>query len=634
MKSLFKLIAIKRLALHGAAIAVILLMFNSAQLHCQALWPCGYVRDFIPEPTESIKEVNIVVWKMTYGGWTPWAATDQADAQIAINVANAIFSVVPAATKTLTGNPYIQDNRIRLVLKTFTTVVDPNVFDDTEAAYTGIGSPNGVYRDYNAINIYLVENTSPPYPLNLITPKDFTHPGYGVKNYIRFSTGSNDLMSNYGRNLAHEVGHILGLQHANAANFIGFPEANCSTCSVSVLGDFAPETSGGQCGTSGVSNNLMNAATGCEWYHSPEQAAVMHYHLMTQRPNWLTPASYSAVTAANSAFDFTVTTSQTWSTPRFFKGNVTIPSGVTLSITAQVGMQRGGKFVVKTGGQLFIDHAKITNLSGQLWDGIDVEGNPSIAQTGLMWLVHQGRLHLQYATLENSVNAVRNYGYDQAGNPWKTGGIIIANDTRFQNNVRDLEFKAYPHVSASRFDECDFLTNDTINNNSAPYVHVSMWGTYGVQFNGCHFENAKQNLYPYTGQGIHSIDAVYEIRDDVYGGHTSFKGFKEAIRVANSNPLRVVNVYETEFNNNKTGIEFLNMTTPIISENQFTMTPSGSKCVALNSCTDYSIDNNNFKGATGSAGNRVGVYASMSGAGAHRIYRNDFRNLFTGIIPQ
>jgi hypothetical protein len=154
-----------------------------------------------------------------------------------------------------------------------------------------------------------------------------------------------------------------------------------------------------------------------------------------------------------------------------------------------------------------------------------------------------------------------------------------------------------------------------------------------VKFQGCKFEN--DISYGVMGEGIHSVDAIYEVTKSNSKG-CEFKNLDKGISAYNPNRLRQVYVFDSKFNNNHAGITLSSADGAYFGRNTFTITGYANSQaqygIYLNDCKNYTANSNTI--TSNSQQGSYGIYASYSGNGAHRIFRNTFENLHAAILPQ
>lgn len=425
----------------------------------------------------------------------------------------------------------------------------------------------------------------------------------------------------------------------NPPPVVGPDNPPCNSCQELVDGTF-----------NNASNNIMGGQDPNDWI-SPLQMGrrrrVMH----------LSPIRKFAKDVNSDAINtWNITLSEMWDFDIQMYQDIIVKAGNTLTVKCKIAMAKGGKIIVEKGAKLVVDGGEITTWSkSDLWKGIEVEGtygqpqlifNPTgyAADFGIVNIINN-------ALITNAHNGVTNARSDANGNIiWgNQGGIIIAENANFVNNLRDVQFLSYQNPMGndrSYFHKCNFKTTSALINNWFPIVRVSMWDTRGISFLGCNFEYAAGNAYQLSnkGEGIYSIDATYNI--DQYCANnnnnpcntpikTQFKGFDNGLVVDNSNPLRVVRVMNTNFYDNHFSSTFYNNVTTPIFENNYVRTSSiggAGTGLYLNNCKNYNVRNNTFLQNTALVdGGDVGIYANNSQAGAHSIYRNSFANFAVGI---
>jgi hypothetical protein len=647
------------------AIFIILLTNYKVALVGQTLWQCtfdassdtlaidnyatpcnlDYLRSFVPDSTDPSLVVEVTVWMFKNDNGNGFWSGDSSDAAAMLARISSLYSNLQPANLNA-GAANISNAKISFHLKSFHEVHD-------SMAYTNQHYRDSNYYDPNSINFYFATNGLS----NVLNPPN---------NKVHYNTDKptniccdGDVYPNDNHQAeAHEMGHALGLKHTkyepvsvngplyNGTSYIETGE-NC--CPKVFVDDVALEQGGvwavfGGCNDPNRSNNIMGYNQFCRQYFSPLQMAVMHYHLRTTFKNMLTASSYNNDLARNPNLDVEIQSNQIWYTNRYFKGNITVKSGNRLWIHCKVAMAKGTYIIVEKNAQLIVDFdGEITNISGQLWGGILVEGTSNLGQQvnnttfhapnhGVVRILNQGKV-------SQAENGVKNYLTDSTGNiDWsRRGGVIICENAIFENNKRDVEFISYQSPlgnDRSMFKSCTFRTDSNFNSTSPPYAHVSMWNTKGIQFNGCTFEHLAGDKFGFDhGRGIHSIDAIYSV--DKNGTTTSkFNNLSWGVLVGNTNPLKVVNIQNSEFTDCEVDAVYLKNMNNAIFNNNIVNIPYhyASTGLYLHTCKNYQVKNNSFEETPAQQFKyNVGVYAYNSQAGSHQIYNNLFSNLEQGI---
>ena len=635
--------------------------------------------------------------------WTYSAdPTTSADAQSCLDVVNAVYASIPTTPQlTLVGTPTgIGTAKIKFLLKGFNVITSDqaylNVQDEADGTY------GYTHFDPNAINVFLGTQTSTfvsggvvvshyyggnigvPPPLNSSVPElGYPHNVIMVnpENSFTLAPWSDTArvaryanIRYFGGTLAHEFGHtLLGLDHTqilasinNSPNGCNCPgdhyysiKPNFGCCKLIEANDYVAEdfpcidngtvTCKSQyaqqgCNTPGASDNMMSMNSGCYRYFSPQQMAIMHFNLRTILKDFLTANGYTAATTVNHSFDYTLTGDEIWNDgDRYFKGDIIIPSGKTLSITCGVAMAKAAKIIVRIGGLLVVDGGTITNISGTTWDGIHAEGSPQLSQStthsiNANALQYQALVKiLNGGTISNAVRGFRNYYSGE----YYAGGVIIAQDANFINNGIDVSFSNYRPTwvqpalpSASRFYHCNFKTTDLMALNGAIPSHAKLLDSKGVQFYGCNFETTGTTILV-NSSGIYSENSSYYVSS--YGGTTptTFKKMYKGVWVNNSVPLIVPTITRSKFENNfNAGAYFYNVYNLGFETNTLVVPSSNSSVsgVYLNSCKYYKIKNNTFtEDPNSSYKQSSGLCVINSKIGAHEVYKNTFSNFMMGI---
>lgn len=251
-----------------------------------------FLNDLAPLANDRVIEVRVNFWIYTpttnsaTGVWTkPNTCTTYTDIVQALEEVNALFqnTVVPTIPVAGVGT-YTTGVKIKFVPAGFSYVHDSNT-------YTLI--PNAYLTNYdpNAINVYVGNNDYLGQPQEFGATCVHDYPGAAV-NWVelrpdyqynaQWNSGNQD-WDNVNRrvgDLAHEFGHILGLNHTTNSESTVVPSIGC--CSYTVSDYFADAGSYDPCpGTWNIytnnwgtgSNNLMSQNRACgNQYLTPSNA--------------------------------------------------------------------------------------------------------------------------------------------------------------------------------------------------------------------------------------------------------------------------------------------------------------------------------------------------------------------------
>lgn len=565
----------------------------------------------------------------------------------ALRQVDSIWSNLAVNTLSLSGQmvPFIQDTKIKFVMDgPLNIIADDNTYTFTPSAESGT-----VYNSSTAINVYYGTR----YPVGLGAYWSAPFVDQPLPNpHIHFPTadlGSNPPTRDLGDGdhayiLAHELGHVLGLDESSIFNNAvcqgaSFINISGGCCNQICADDYVLETNifWAPCGTPGGSNNMMSENIGCHNYFSPQQMAIMHYNLRTDLRNYLSASGYTAATERNPAFDYNVTTNEIWQDgDRYFKGNISVKANKTLTIKCRVAMTTRSNITVEPGAQLIIDGGHITNISGRMWTGIKVLGNPNQSQTATNpnnpgAFLYQGLVRMKNgAKISNATFGVQNF----SGTWTNAGGVLFAQNSIFLNNKWDVALESAnnqaPKVNGSWIYNCNFETSGFLNDASSPPTdHIYLYRVKGVAIKGCTIQCLPYHYSP--GNGIRSIDASYVVQENG-NNPTVFKNLSRGIFVNNINLMTVPNISGCIFQDNqKFAAYFLNAHYLSFVSNTIIIPPtSGSEGVYLNNSRFYTIKGNSFT-TSGPALNASGLLIYKSQAGAHSVYKNNFSKLRVGI---
>lgn len=336
-------------------------------------------------------------------------------------------------------------------------------------------------------------------------------------------------------------------------------------------------------------------------------------------------------------------------------GYLKIPTGATVHINNMTfSFAQNAEMIIEKGAKVYLNNSILTSdaCNGIMWEGVRVYGTSNGTQS----FANQGYLNMQNnSEINNAYIGVALHKRDNSGNiDWATnGGRIIAKNSKFRNNKRDVIFLTYNnYTSGSNFTNCDFLTNihPLADGVSTPNTHVSMLDVKGIKFNGCRFNNTTNSNIAQRGKGIVSIDAGYEVsfhcnalvpwgspcptNDRIISSFSNLEYGIEA-RAAN-NMANTITVKYTDFFENNRATYFNNIPTYTYVNNTIklgnSISPSHTWPYGLYSdgCTGYIVENNSFTTAYG--GNSYGIVMSNSNNNGttpdqNEVYHNYFNNL-------
>lgn len=335
---------------------------------------------------------------------------------------------------------------------------------------------------------------------------------------------------------------------------------------------------------------------------------------------------------------------------------IQVDSGEIMTVTGTIHCSPGTRIIVRPGGKLVVDGGTITSAcSGEMWQGIEVVGNPDKRQIP-QW---QGVVELKNgATIKNAHCAIRT-GLQGDSVYFTTGGIIQADSAFFINNRRSVEFMSYTNHSPagnvmnnqSYFYRCVFTVDDDNlfgQDNGSFIDHVTMWAVRGVKFRGCDF----RNLTTTSGDRRHAIytdNAGFSVDDycgaNIYVGcecfgyskSSTFSGFTTAVEVNTSGHQHSVDVNRAQFANNGTGVRVNGNNYVTVTRCDFDLqnaTTHNIYGLYLNACTGYLVEGNTFHRTSAPSGNFVckGVEVANSGHQSNLLHLNEFTFLSHGVF--
>ncbi len=356
-----------------------------------------------------------------------------------------------------------------------------------------------------------------------------------------------------------------------------------------------------------------------------------------------------------------------------FEEGILIRSGASLTITGSVyefGVR--GKIIIEPGATLELVGTTLTNHEEchLIWQGVEVQGDATMPQQPELingvWVYHQGRLVMQNATISNAYQAVglltRNSNGDIEVN--SGGGIVVANNSYFINNVNSVQFIPYKNFNpgsiaqidnVSYFSDCNFVIDQSYLGDETFSNHVNMYGVKGIDFRGCDFSNTALHDISTTNTGIVAYGAGFTVTslcsqhvDPCPVGSvvpSTFTGFYNAISVYGDNSYIYSYLVENSlFSNNKIGILNSKVNYPVIINNEFfighdhpELTYGGYVGLGVDcqQSTGFAIENNEFhKNGAAPLGSYIGIRINETKTGFDEVYKNTFDGLAGGNLSE
>ena len=354
---------------------------------------------------------------------------------------------------------------------------------------------------------------------------------------------------------------------------------------------------------------------------------------------------------------------QTWDGWSYYFSDIIVQSGVTLTITGNVGITEQASLFIEEGASVYVDGGTLTKLCNNLWKGVDVWGNASESQYEQQY---QGLIKLKNnGTIEYADVAIETIRYDYGEHNYTTsGGIVMINDGNLINNRIGVRF--YPYVNRhpvtneimgnlSYFNNAGFLfTNCIYYYSNPPECQIYLDGVDGIKVEGCTFSNNAQDkpFHAGRGKGIFSFNSGFYVKEyDKYPDpeiiRTFFSHLDYGIYALTDRTTKLITIDSCLFKDNFRGTFLSGISNPKIIYNEFHVRDNDSyfadddKLVGLyldEYTTGFQVEENQFY--TTIPGNEietkkcVGTVINNSGTEPNEIYNNTFNNILVGISAQ
>jgi hypothetical protein len=324
----------------------------------------------------------------------------------------------------------------------------------------------------------------------------------------------------------------------------------------------------------------------------------------------------------------------------YFDGDVIVTSGSELIVEGEMGFVEGAKLVIERNAILRINGGLLTSTCDNYWLGVELHGTSDGYQNPL----DQGVVYItEGGTIENAIVGIRTCktagGFVVDG---YSGGIILASNAEFINNLTAIHFYPYPLNKVSNFLYCLFETDENLLEGNIPDYFVKMNNVRGVNFTACEFSNASG--IDYLHSGIYAYNSLFLLAGKcIYGNdpcitwdYGNFRYLYYGVYALYAETTNYPDIRHQMFSWNKRGVYISGADGARVASCQFMLPPAGvfsnnEYGMYLDHSRFYHIESNNFSGAGLTVG-ELGLYINNSGADWNQVYNNYFTNLYYGTV--
>lgn len=310
------------------------------------------------------------------------------------------------------------------------------------------------------------------------------------------------------------------------------------------------------------------------------------------------------------------------------------------------------------------------NYNSEMWEGIEVWGNPNLAQTFNATNTNQGYLNIYgNAVLQNMFKGISvdktnyaaypdtrtNTGYP--ANTGRNGGGVVqvtsASGAKFYNNIFSVVCSPFygSNVNFTSLSNCSFNAAEFTNNaamRDLNYVdsvgkplgvntHMFVDNAKSITLTNCIFKGFATNALKQRGKGIYTNDATINCTSNNL--ITNFANLTYGIFANQSSASnQILNVSGNKFNNCYRSIVTRGTRNDNIRSNTISIPNNTNSNVGINTwgSGNFSFDANNFTGATLplSTTKSYGLLLHNTGSFASNAGGNNFTNLNIGTQTQ
>jgi hypothetical protein len=340
---------------------------------------------------------------------------------------------------------------------------------------------------------------------------------------------------------------------------------------------------------------------------------------------------------------------------RFINQDVTISSGVTLTITGKVYFVHDCKITVMPGAKLIIDGGTLASSCEALWDGIDIVGQSNLTQysntnQGFVQVTNSGCIQDAKIALGTAQTTANGFASGT------TGGKFSCTNAKFLNNNCSIHIYPYQFGNNnynSTISNTDFIKDSKYIGSALTSPMVIFEHIIGIGTSGLTFTNSMTSTSADArGIGILANDAGFRLTHICLNGNqipctnyrrSKFSGLYYGIQCQSTGASKSVLIENSDFDNTSRGIYLSAVTNPSITqctfktkaESSFNQSTNNSG-IYLDACTGYGVQENTFTGNYGGGAltYETGIVINNTGTSPNEIYNNTFTKLQNGITAQ
>ncbi len=371
--------------------------------------------------------------------------------------------------------------------------------------------------------------------------------------------------------------------------------------------------------------------------------------------------AYAAVDFIANCAPTIISVNTSWDKDKTFFCDIIVEEGAVLEVFSNLKFGKNAKIIVKRGGHLILDGAKLSFIEKDrgLWPGIEVWGTYAESQFP-SGNPHQGKITMRNgATIENARTAIlagrsiashhteKGNGVPIIPNNQYNGGIVIINRASFVNNKVSIYWPPYENhhpIDQSIMDNASFVHNTDFIYNAPPNaeidseVFIMLNGVRGIGTKGNHFSGKEQT-------GILSLNAGFTVKSSCLDEFlpcqnyrlSTFNNLRYGVRALGSASGKTFGIDTAVFNNTLTGVYTSQVDHFSITRSKFNVLPSGQAPDHMGgiyvdgNAFGFQIEENQFTGnytpSPYGGPLNIGITFNQTGPFANELYNNKFEQL-------